>query len=426
MASSGLMVFEPWYDGHHSTYLRYLVRYRQQHPSGEPLILVLSDRYRERHGDLLALADGTAVQVKLMSPAETERLESLKERYYQARSGDPAAIPPLLAYEVELFRQYTSQLSPRRGLLMYLCIQRMAALLETQLPCQFDGIFFNPTFHYGGCGLGDGSSTLKQVKEKFVLSRFLKHPRLRRLHCLDSYAVAAARKKMGSDKITYLADPVEQLGEQTAEAGRCLRKQLGVKTGRRAFLLFGALTRRKGIPQLLDSLEQLPPESHRRLCLLLVGQPDPAEAEHYRQRLQALQQRRPIQIISRFEFVPEETVAAYFAAADVVLAPYPRHVGMSGIVLWAAAAGRPLLGSEFGLMGRLTRKHSLGITVDARDPQAIAQGIEACLEQPAEDLFNQAQARQLIRQHSHENFCFSLLNDLITDNVHSLTSHEAV
>src|SRR3546814_9883678 len=52
---------------------------------------------------------------------------------------------------------------------------------------------------------------------------------------------------------------------------------------------------------------------------------------------------------------------------DVVLAPYQRFVGSSGVLLWAASRGRPLLAQDYGLVGRLTADHGLGLTVDTTD-----------------------------------------------------------
>jgi glycosyltransferase involved in cell wall biosynthesis len=65
----------------------------------------------------------------------------------------------------------------------------------------------------------------------------------------------------------------------------------------------------------------------------------------------------------------------------VVLAPYQRHVGMSGILLLAAAAGTPVLSSNYGLMGALVRRHQLGITVDSTSIADIANGLQYCLTQ---------------------------------------------
>ena len=48
---------------------------------------------------------------------------------------------------------------------------------------------------------------------------------------------------------------------------------------------------------------------------------------------------------------------------------------MSGILVRAAAAQKPVLSSGFGLMGEITRLYELGLTVDSSIPAQIAEGL---------------------------------------------------
>src|SRR5204863_6629463 len=80
----------------------------------------------------------------------------------------------------------------------------------------------------------------------------------------------------------------------------------------------------------------------------------------------------------------EGEIAALMARSDVVLAPYQRFVGSSGVLLWAAGAGRPVLSQGFGLVGHLIREHRLGLAVDTTDPAALAAGIRSMVEGGAE------------------------------------------
>jgi len=111
-----------------------------------------------------------------------------------------------------------------------------------------------------------------------------------------------------------------------------------------------------------------------------------------------------VKIILRNQFVAEEEVPLYFDIADVVLAPYQRHVGMSGILLWAAALGKPLLASDYGLMGELVRQRSLGITVDSTQASEIAQGVSAFLAGEPREMFDSQSAAQFARENSAERF----------------------
>ena len=92
-------------------------------------------------------------------------------------------------------------------------------------------------------------------------------------------------------------------------------------------------------------------------------------------RAQQISQSLPLQIISNIQYLPEKDIQSYFQISDAILAPYQRHVGMSGILVRAAAAQKPVLSSDFGLMGEITRLYELGLTVDSSIPAQIAEGL---------------------------------------------------
>ena len=73
--------------------------------------------------------------------------------------------------------------------------------------------------------------------------------------------------------------------------------------------------------------------------------------------------------------IDEGELAGLVRRSDVILAPYQRFVGSSGVMLWAARAGKPLLTQDFGLLGRMVREHRLGLPTEAGDPRRLAEAI---------------------------------------------------
>ena len=71
-------------------------------------------------------------------------------------------------------------------------------------------------------------------------------------------------------------------------------------------------------------------------------------------------------------FLSTDELAALVKRSDVVMAPYQRHVGSSGALVWAARHGRPVLAQQYGLVGALVRRHGLGLTVDSSDAERLA------------------------------------------------------
>ncbi|NJL56496.1 glycosyltransferase, partial [bacterium] len=146
---------------------------------------------------------------------------------------------------------------------------------------------------------------------------------------MDPFAVEGINQLDQAGKAIHLADPVEVNAIASVTAAE-LRQRLGIEGDRQVFLLFGALNGRKGIFQLLEAMPLLSESLCQRICLLFVG--ESSVAERIETQVAAVCAARPIQVVRHYEFVAEEEVRAYFELADVVLAPYQRHVGMSGIL----------------------------------------------------------------------------------------------
>src|SRR5205823_8975275 len=75
-----------------------------------------------------------------------------------------------------------------------------------------------------------------------------------------------------------------------------------------------------------------------------------------------------------FRFIPDSEIATYFAAADVVLAPY-RIEAQSGVALTAFHFSRPVIASTVGGLPEII-DGSNGILVPPEDPVALARAID--------------------------------------------------
>ena len=91
------------------------------------------------------------------------------------------------------------------------------------------------------------------------------------------------------------------------------------------------------------------------------------------------------------------------AAADLVMAPYPNHQGRSSIILWAAAAGRPSLGTESGGIGYVIRQQNLGWTCDVSNPATLAESIATAIRAPWNHA-HAARVREYAQQHRVEEY----------------------
>lgn len=118
------------------------------------------------------------------------------------------------------------------------------------------------------------------------------------------------------------------------------------------------------------------------------------------------------------KFVPDADVSAYFQLADIVLASYQHHVSISGILLQAATTGKPVLSSNYGLMGELVNRYQLGLVIDSTQPTAITQGLEAVTPTSLDSLGNRTQMKAFAEQNSATQFA-QVIFDSILSTKHS-------
>jgi glycosyltransferase involved in cell wall biosynthesis len=146
------------------------------------------------------------------------------------------------------------------------------------------------------------------------------------------------------------------------------RRVLGLEG--RVLLFFGYVRPYKGLEDLLTALRLARPDAWDHL--VVVGEFYEPEAR-YRPLLDDPALRVRVRVVNRY--VPNEEVARYFAAADVVALPYREATG-SGIAQIAFGAGVPVIATRTGGLEEVVEEGVSGLLVPPRDPQALARAIE--------------------------------------------------
>ena len=85
--------------------------------------------------------------------------------------------------------------------------------------------------------------------------------------------------------------------------------------------------------------------------------------------------RRPRSVRFDFRFIPDAEMATWFAAADVVLAPY-RIEAQSGVALAAFHFARPVIASTVGGLPEIITEGRNGMLIPPDDPIALANAID--------------------------------------------------
>jgi glycosyltransferase involved in cell wall biosynthesis len=400
-----LMLFDMALGGHHGIYIQHLIDYAYEKKFLGEIDIVVLPQFADVHKDTVkAISDSQHLQINLVSISIAEEA-ALGSR----DSGVNRAMRNFREWEV--FCKYAQKLQTTYALIMYLDTYALPIAFGKKSPCSFSGIYFRPTFHYNTFTNYQPSwrKNIQHWREKVTVNQILRRSQLHKLLCLDPFAV----KSLPSSKMMHLADPVRSRPPVLGDLS-IFQAKLGIEQHRRVFLLFGALDERKGIYQLLEAIELLPPKLTQNFCLLIVGKTNTNEQTRIQPKISTLRQTHPVQILEFYDFVPENEVPQYFQSADVILATYQRHVGMSGILLLAAAAGKPVLSSSYGLMGELVMHHRLGLAVDSMVPKEIAKALSQYTLETPTTFCDPAQMRKFAEQNSIEIYAETIFNCLTT------------
>jgi len=158
--------------------------------------------------------------------------------------------------------------------------------------------------------------------------------------------------------------PVHELGGAIPSRASA-REQLGL-TGNVA-LFFGHVRPFKGLDIALRAWRLLRTD----VTLVVAGEAWWKSEEEYRALAAGLENVR-----LDFRFIPDSEIATYFAAADVVLAPY-RIEAQSGVALTAFHFARPVIATNVGGLPEIIDEGSNGMLVPPEDPAALAAAVDA-------------------------------------------------
>lgn len=391
-----ILIFEPDPRGHTFEWLAHLMRHAINEASGQRVTFAVARELAEK---LAALDDvKRPARVKIVALDEAERRACLN---------DMLVISGFARWWV--MRRQLKRTGADHGL--FLCLDHLSLPLALGLRAagrSLSGILFRPSTHYRALTniMPSRGERLRDLRKRVLYGLMLRNPALIRVLSLDPY-FARMRDCAGGhkDKIEALADPAFPM-EQESEAPRDDAPQT-----RTRFLLFGALTERKGILALYDALMRLPPDVARRCAVTIAGRIDPALTPALKTRMATLAYVQPdLWIEQEDRFVPDDELNALIRRSDIILAPYQRFVGSSGVMLRAASAEKPVLTQDYGLLGKLARDFTLGLTTETDRPERLAEAITSLVRDGAGKHFNAAGAAAFIATHSPDDFATAVFD----------------
>lgn len=395
-ADSGIVVLEPSYEGHPQEWLEHIVRFALAERLSEPLRLVVAPQLHARLAALVPEDAADRIQISALSKSE----QGLCLHRSLAMSGFA---------RWWIMRRYMKRYGARRG--HFLSLDHLSLPLALGFGAggkRLDGILFRPSVHYHQMGryAPDWKERVRDLR-KSVLYRFMLLNRsVESVLTLDPffarYALASYR---GGMKVRTVPDPAKWTGMENPE------KPLRGEKGRVRFLMFGYLAERKGVLTLLTAIALLPPSVASQISLVIAGSVDPDIRSRLPRAINDLLLLQPtVRLAFKEGWLSDADLKVEVESCDVILAPYQRFVGSSGVLIWAASAGKPVLTQDFGLLHRLAQDYRLGLTTDTCDPRRLAETIERMVVEGPTRHFDATLAAQFIRERSPHSFAAGILN----------------
>jgi glycosyltransferase involved in cell wall biosynthesis len=370
------LLYEPNVEGHHVVWLKFIVE--DLLSAGWRLTLAVDtrpesfDRIRKRLGSLLEKVTILPVWGKSGRRLGEEGAKSVAECFSRANTD---------VVFLDTFDEIASSLLRRAAL------GRMPPAL---LRGRIGGIYLRPRF------LAAHGFSLNKWLKAFGFARLMENGWFSHLLFLDPWIQESCQSRFPQTPVFCLPDPCPDdfVGDHLKA-----RNHLEIPRGRKVLLFYGAAYRRKGLHLAVEALLGLPVELP--VFLLCAGQQ--MNDQRTLRGLETLVTQGRARVISHYIFEEEEKLL--FAASDIVLLPYIKHFGNSAVLSRAAGAGKMVIASDEELVGRLVRKHGLGLLFPSGDATAFRQSIVRAMNaQPQELAQWQAAAFRYAQQSSRAEF----------------------
>jgi glycosyltransferase involved in cell wall biosynthesis len=357
------LIVEPNGDGHHmALYVRYVARRLLDEGCDLSLLTTAS---AVNHPSFNLVKKGLGRDIDLYFLPENQK----------AKSSSWFLLASQIRMWFDLKRTFARIASLKRVDIVYIptidWIAKAIELLGTPFETiPFVALYMSPKHHLKTMGLGPPSRHDWLYDRLFL--RLLSIPTLRRILVIDEFFFEFCHRSYGAmaKKVMYAPDFGEIRGEGTKDESRA---SLGIPEEARVLLVYGSLTRRKGIAQLLEAFCES--ANLQKITLLFAGK---ADSEIQEMMMSPVVQPfvKNGRIITRLTFHNDDDEFRVFSAADLVWIGYSSgFYGSSGVLYQAIFARLPILAMELGLIGSTVRKHCLGIDFDVEKRKSIESAL---------------------------------------------------
>jgi glycosyltransferase involved in cell wall biosynthesis len=243
------------------------------------------------------------------------------------------------------------------------------------------GITMRASFHHAKVGVKAPRQPLVNAIKAQLFQRAIRTQGMKTLLSIDPTLTEwyeSGHAARGGAAVQYLADPFPDA--QAAEP-QLARNRLGLGGGTHV-LVYGAITERKGIQELVTALSTRADASGATAPTLVIAGAQDDETRTF--LASALTRLTPAAVVMD-RFITAEEELDLFSACDVVWLGYKGHYGMSGVLVQAYRFAKPVIATADGLIGWFCRTGELGPVIDDLSAASINRAVDTALggERPA-------------------------------------------
>ena len=273
----------------------------------------------------------------------------------------PAQNRILAEDELDLFEKAARDISPDHLVHLYSDPIVRSLVRRKCLEVPVTLCIFFPRAHYPAA-YGTPLSPKEKMRAWFLEYLIFRWKQRRDAHGLFALDEEAARRWAirGKVAVAWLPEPPIN-GEHAVNDGE-----------RSGVAVYGAIAARKGIHLLSDAIVRC---KVRPLKVTLAG---PVEHGFEKQFSDCVDKMRAsgADLDMRLYTHTEKEGLQVLAKAQCAVLSYPKHYGMSRVLLEACSVNTPILAHNWGLLGYLVRNHGVGIAVDCTNPTLFSRAIE--------------------------------------------------
>lgn len=232
------------------------------------------------------------------------------------------------------------------------------------------GICMRPSFHYRDSGIIAPKPKISSIK-KFLFLKMLRDKNIKSCFSIDKLLCCYVSDNYPqlAQKLLYVPDPAELKGNYDYNSAR---QELDVPADSILILVYGAIDERKGLETLVDALTES--VLLTRFQILVVGQQsETMRALFNSDKFNKLVEKKRCYVIDKF--VNEVTQQMVFSASDIVWLGYRNHYTMSGVLVMAGIASKPVISNVAGLLGWYTKENDLGSTFELHRSEDVVEAL---------------------------------------------------